>query len=166
MSENIQSISQGTYTIGNTNELTFSAGPGIKVDSPSEGVVRIGNDETVLWSGIQSGAYTFQLSESLNNFEKFRIAIGFEQGIIEYKDIAIPSGTLTALGVSISRANSAAFWSFYYPLTFNANKTTMSIEAGKGLKCNGSSIEQYYASNTQCVVYGIWGLNRISGSNA
>lgn len=29
MSENIQSISQGTYTIGSTNELTFSAGPGI-----------------------------------------------------------------------------------------------------------------------------------------
>lgn len=42
MSENIQSISQGTYTIGNTNELTFSAGPGIKIDQPSEGVVRIG----------------------------------------------------------------------------------------------------------------------------
>lgn len=44
MSENIQSISQGTYTIGNTNELTFSAGPGIKIDQPSEGVVRIGNE--------------------------------------------------------------------------------------------------------------------------
>ena len=44
MSENIQSISNGTFTLGNTNELTFSAGPGIKIDSPSEGVVRIGTE--------------------------------------------------------------------------------------------------------------------------
>lgn len=158
-------IYNGTFILGNTSATTLSAGEGIKLDTSVPGVIGIWTDETVLWSGTQTGAYTFQLSESLNNFEKFRIAIGFEQGIIEYKDISIPSGTLTALGVSVSRANSLAFWSFYYPLTFNANKTTMSIEAGKGLKCNGSSIEQYYASNTQCVVYGIWGINRISGGN-
>ena len=33
MSENIQSISQGTYTLGETNKLTFSAGPGIKKET-------------------------------------------------------------------------------------------------------------------------------------
>ena len=78
MSENIQSISQGTYTIGNTNELTFSAGPGIKVDQPSEGVVKIGNDETVLWSGtIKSDGNGFptnaSLSESIENFNYVRV---------------------------------------------------------------------------------------------
>ena len=77
MSE-IQSIANGTYTIGNTNELTFSAGPGISIDQPSEGVVRIGNDETVLWSGtIKSDGNGFptnaSLSESIENFNYVRV---------------------------------------------------------------------------------------------
>lgn len=53
MSENIQSISQGTYTIGNTNELTFSAGPGITIDQPTEGTVRIGTNNNT-WTNITS----------------------------------------------------------------------------------------------------------------
>ena len=76
MSETIQSISQGTYTIGETNKLTFSAGPGIKIDEPSAGTVRIGNDETVLWSGDRywwSDTSNLQLSESVNSFEIIRI---------------------------------------------------------------------------------------------
>ena len=44
MSENIQSISQGTYTIGQTSATNFVAGPGIKIDEPSAGTVRIGID--------------------------------------------------------------------------------------------------------------------------
>lgn len=74
MSENIQSISMGSYTLGETNKLTFSAGPGIKIDEPSAGTVRIGNDETLLydssakWTGI-----TF--SEPASNFEKIRVYV-------------------------------------------------------------------------------------------
>ena len=44
MSENIQSIANGSFVLGNTNELTFSAGPGISITQPSEGTVRIGTD--------------------------------------------------------------------------------------------------------------------------
>ena len=70
MSENIQSIANGTYTIGETNKLTFSAGPGIKIDEPSAGTVRIGNDETVLWETSNLyGESACNLSESLHNFE-------------------------------------------------------------------------------------------------
>ena len=74
MSENIQSISQGTYTIGQTSATNFQAGPGIKIDEPSAGTVRIGNDETVLWSGTYS-TDTTQLvcGESIANFEKIDI---------------------------------------------------------------------------------------------
>lgn len=62
----INSIANGTYTIGETNKLTFSAGPGIVIDEPSAGTVRIGNDETVLWSGnTNSGT----LSEPISAFE-------------------------------------------------------------------------------------------------
>lgn len=53
MSENIQSISQGTYTIGQTSATNFVAGPGITIDSPSEGIVRIGTDNNT-WINITS----------------------------------------------------------------------------------------------------------------
>lgn len=75
MSENIQSISQGTYTIGQTSATNFVAGPGIKIDEPSAGTVRIGNDETVLWSGSGT-AGEFTLNESYKNFEKIGIVNG------------------------------------------------------------------------------------------
>lgn len=78
MSE-IRSISEGTFVIGDTNGLTFEAGPGISVSQPSEGTVRIANDETVLWTGeVPSTAgqnlnYTITLSEAITNFEIIRV---------------------------------------------------------------------------------------------
>ena len=77
MSENIQSISQGTYTIGQTSATNFIAGPGISIDSPSAGTVRIGNDETVLYNDftgrpISVGSY-IDLSESPLNFAEIAI---------------------------------------------------------------------------------------------
>ena len=67
-------IYDGSFVLGNTNELTFSAGPGIKIDSPSAGTVRIGNDETVLWEdwtkNDQVAGTMYILSESWKNFER------------------------------------------------------------------------------------------------
>ena len=74
MSENIQSISMGSFVLGDTNNLTFSAGPGIKIDSPSAGTVRIGTDETVLWSGSIGTNSSATLSEPYTNFERIRVA--------------------------------------------------------------------------------------------
>lgn len=74
MSENIQSIANGTYSIGETNKLTFSAGPGIKIDEPSAGTMRIGNDETVLFessAGVNESE-GFTISEPFTNFERIR----------------------------------------------------------------------------------------------
>ena len=77
MSENIQSISQGTYTIGQTSATNFVAGPGIKIDEPSAGTVRIGNDETVLWSGTGNAPTTaaMTLSEDPAHFAKIDVYI-------------------------------------------------------------------------------------------
>ena len=72
MSENIQSISQGTYTIGQTSATNFIAGNGIKIDEPSAGTVRIGNDETVLWEGSANKAIT---TEDPNNFAQLRVCV-------------------------------------------------------------------------------------------
>lgn len=74
MSENIQSISQGTFTIGNTSATNFKAGPGITIDSPSTGTVRIGNDETVLFAGnITATNSTGALSEPPSAFNDLRV---------------------------------------------------------------------------------------------
>lgn len=74
--EEINSIANGTYTIGNTNELTFQAGPGITIDSPSAGTVRIGNDETVLWTQPRtstSSITAFTTTEKPSNFDRIRM---------------------------------------------------------------------------------------------
>lgn len=76
MSE-LQSISNGTYMIGETSDLNFEAGPGISITHPSEGTVRISNDETVLWSGAVTGsAFSVTLSEDCQNFEKLQFIGG------------------------------------------------------------------------------------------
>ena len=73
MSE-INSIANGTFTLGQTSATNFQAGPGIKIDSPSEGTVRIGNDETVLYSGAYSTSITsVTLSEEITHFEKIEV---------------------------------------------------------------------------------------------
>ena len=75
MSENIQSIANGSFVLGQTSATTFVAGNGIKIDEPSAGTVRIGTDETVLFfagndsSGYQSG----NLTESIKNFETIKV---------------------------------------------------------------------------------------------
>ena len=74
MSE-INSIANGTYTIGQTSATNFVAGPGVKIDEPSAGTVRIGNDETVLWENTNKSftkdlQWPQTLSEPITNFEK------------------------------------------------------------------------------------------------
>lgn len=54
MSE-INSIANGTFTIGQTSATNFVAGNGIKIDEPSAGTVRIGTDEK-LYRGYTSFA--------------------------------------------------------------------------------------------------------------
>ena len=79
MSE-INSIANGTYIIGQTSATNFQAGPGIKIDSPSAGTVRIGMDETVLYYNPTNHNVTndaeFVMSESIWNFE--RVIITFD----------------------------------------------------------------------------------------
>lgn len=72
MSE-INSIANGTYVIGETSATNFIGGTGIKVDQPSEGTVRIANDETVLWSGNLNIGSTATLSETVKNFGLFGV---------------------------------------------------------------------------------------------
>ena len=70
----IQSIANGTFTIGQSSALTFEAGQGIQISEPSEGTVRIGTDETVLYDNPTNHNVAttaeFVMNESLWNFHR------------------------------------------------------------------------------------------------
>ena len=73
MSE-INSIANGTFTIGQNSALNFEAGPGIQISEPTAGTVRIGTDETVLWSGAyNTSTKSIIFSEPVTNFESVKI---------------------------------------------------------------------------------------------
>lgn len=76
----MNTIYDNTFVLGSTSALNFEAGPGIKIDEPSAGTVRIGTDETVLWESntAWSGGNTnmkanFTLSEQVSAFDKVDI---------------------------------------------------------------------------------------------
>ena len=72
----MSSIWDNTYTLGNTSATTLSAGPGIKIDDSTPGVIKVSNDETVLYSGDVSSKEpqdSISLTEEATNFEKLDI---------------------------------------------------------------------------------------------
>lgn len=69
----MNTIYDNTFVLGQTSATNFIAGNGITIDSPSAGTVRIGNDETVLWSGTCSSGQSLTASESVSAFDYYRI---------------------------------------------------------------------------------------------
>ena len=67
----MNTIYDNTFVLGQTSATNFVAGPGITIDEPSAGTVRIGTDETVLYSGAYTSA--FSVSEPITNFNNIRI---------------------------------------------------------------------------------------------
>ena len=170
MSENIQSISQGTFTIGQTSATTYQAGPGISITQPSEGTVRISNDETVLFETNLDGMTTaFTLSEPLTAFEKVR----FE--IIGYTHVYAENTHQTP------SANDEEITTYftYYCKSSDVNPLQMvmgSYSSNDGLNYGITRSKFLYMNNDGTTWYGnttdgphiqkIIGINRISGGNA
>ena len=170
MSENIQSISQGTYTIGSTSATNFIAGPGIKIDEPSAGTVRIGNDETVLWSGSIGTNSSATLSEPYTNFERIRVA-GFCGATVasnEGYSVDISAQSLHELTLGSMTMNSTAESDGLYniiefmPCLFSGN--TVTTKNGRFLGYWGAKWQ--YQTNNNFALKRVIGINRISGSNA
>lgn len=167
---NLRSISEGSFVLGDTNGLTFEAGSGIKISEPSEGTVRIANDETVLFSGTASGQNTIQLSESLLNFERVKIWMRSNAdasnpvSIVEYPTSQITDTLVIFLTDRFSTVWLWITWRYDYSITNSGTTLTETSNAYGGLKTNntwssGSNV------NDQ-VVYKVVGINRISGGNA
>ena len=170
MSE-INSIANGTFTIGQTSATNFQAGPGISITQPSEGTVRIGNDETVLWSGTGKIS-TFTLSEKLSNFEKFRFVMeGYntpQLGMCEYYSPADGSNISYCYAnfVANSDGNPLQLWAGRFSSTDNL---TYNLVDWKWMCMPGNSNAWSNAWNDNVrkpMIKQIIGINRISGSNA
>lgn len=184
MSENIQSISQGTYTIGQTSATNFVAGPGIKIDEPSAGTVRIGNDETVLWeyTGTSRGATgTYNLSESWKNFEKIRITEGcvyggsrpgaedhlFDTKIAnEYKNMTIFNTDMVSANFNSTGTEKYFSWYAYNFSADNSITLTPGIVWFVTYNSTNKALTGRMGVESSRGTYKIVGINRISGSNA
>ena len=161
MSE-IRSISEGTFVIGDTNGLTFEAGPGITVSQPSEGTFRIANDETVLWedNNYTYGRTSVTLSESFRNFERIRI-ISNKGDAIEFT----PSNYANYNHQPLFHFGNAymiiCYWDFSTDTTY-AGSTGNMVDLSNMSSFTLNSSAQY-GRWTQPVK--IIGINRISGGN-
>lgn len=177
MSENIQSISMGTYTIGQTSATNFVAGNGIKIDQPSAGTVRIGNDETVLWSGasaVNNRGTTLNLSESVYNFERIQVWDDWLNNsptkITEFSTSGQLGGTtFERFGTWHASVDGYQFESnpsFYigmnvYSVQNNGNQIRTERNFIAQIK-NATTIS--ITERNSSVVYKIVGINRISGN--
>ena len=169
MSE-INSIANGTYTIGQTSATNFVAGPGIKIDSPSAGTMRIGNDETVLWSGTAfnpGGSNkpmngTAYLSESIFNFDQIRLDFTasnytFNESILLTNPIK--TGGNCYFNVKKEQNNSSVYMGTKYGFT---NDTTLTGFCSYGNTQNVNAMTGGYWGYGGVVR--IIGINRISGN--
>lgn len=163
MSENIQSIANGSFVLGNTSATTYQAGPGISITQPSEGTVRISNDETVLYSGT-AGTSAVTLNEPMNNFERIKLVHN-----TQVEEIYGPVNT-----------DALRYWHFYgspsqgvYKIAMVncaiTNYTQITNVSAKTLLYNVTgtatayTLNDTYALNT---IKKVIGINRISGGNA
>ena len=170
MSENIQSISQGTYTIGQTSATNFVAGPGIKIDEPSAGTVRIGNDETVLFEATNGHSMdtSIELSENLDNFDSIKLYYtcwgGASPRVLEFfynKGNSNYDTYFSNLEQFSTNGLKVINWQFS-PLK-STNKKTLTLSYFAYFE--GSFAETNLAKSN-FKVYKVIGINRISGSNA
>ena len=165
MSENIQSISQGTYTIGQTSATNFIAGPGIKIDEPSAGTVRIGNDETVLWElpTIGGTSTSATLSEDLTNFEKIEVwwAQQSQRTTVQY----YYTKNLSQLFCVHGKYTAGQAGPHLFVAAWSISGTTASKAFCKYKAPDQWNNNNWTDANELCPCK-IIGINRISGSNA
>jgi len=174
MSE-INSIANGTFTIGQTSATNFSAGPGIKIDEPSAGTVRIGNDETVLYnssaliSSDQAFGTTFKVSEPVINFERFKIYYTRfpwtgecpSQQIQEF-DSTVPVNVIVLHTTFATSTATNPSWYVCTETITDISGTTWKLNSCiQSELLNGNSNADYIYLKP----YKIVGINRISGGN-
>lgn len=169
MSE-INSIANGTFAIGQTSATNFIAGPGIKIDSPSAGTVRIGNDETVLFEDTNGHGMdnSIELSENVDNFDSIKLyynCLGgasprvleffYDKGNSNYVTIISNLEQFSTGGLKVIN------WRFNSLDSTNKRTLTLNYFAYFEGSFNETNLKK-----SDFKVYKVIGCNRISGSNA
>lgn len=166
----MNTIYDNTFTIGQTSAINFEAGPGITVTEPTAGTVRIGNDETVLWSGtpVKLSSETV-LTEPMTNFTRidFYFAGFTTTGTQNDK---VDNITPTKKVAFIHGAGDANVW--YQWAHLSASNDYSKIIFDKGKSINFGSVTTTTWSNPSISTgipdtfncYKIVGINRIGGN--
>ena len=167
----MNTIYDGTFVLGNTSATNFVGGPGITVDSPSEGTVRISNDETVLYETNtvtnNTAGQVFQLSESVLHFERIRLTLDNME--FHGRPCTQEYSVLSSSSVFITPDQNGST-----PPTLNIPYAQYSINSDGNLVCDrrgllyGSigSPQHTNGNNRGYCLMKVIGINRISGSNA
>lgn len=168
----MNTIYDGTFTIGQTSATNFVAGPGIKIDEPSAGTVRIDTDETVLYSGTRGVSGT--LLDNPFNYDRIRfyLDLGHQNETPGRSDPSFeyPMRGTTAnnrINLFYAKGNDNAWFSI---LQLNITPTSFSAVRSKSINMNSytSTTNTFTASNNSTedlqAVVKIVGINRIGGN--
>jgi len=167
----MNTIYDGTFVLGNTSATTYQAGNGISITQPSEGTVRISNDETVLWSGYTTTTGAIQLNESVRNFETVECYGDAGNG---WSDHARPqiygkaelgyhnSGAAIFTLMGMTRVSNGTVQIRCMPIDLNQTTATLN----QAFQLNISTAAAITRENTTAALTRIIGINRISGGNA
>lgn len=155
-----------TWTGGGTARpvLPISAGPGVKMDVVND-VLVFSNDETVLWTGTRyfTNSGTWQLSESINNFEYCLVALhGYNTGQRTSTLLSVDNGRVDGnlLVINWGISNDVARFNM---CTFVINGTSASITYNRQVSLNfNSTITTANAGNAN--IYKIIGINRTASN--
>ena len=155
-------IYDGTFILGNTSATQISAQPGIKIDTSVPGVIGIGTDETVLWTGANNST-SFTLSEPIYNFDCIELVNEKNTNSCRIK----VDGTVSA-GFNYNRLwlePDNRIMERFYAVTSNDGKT-FGVRYVRGIDISTANAYSYgggtnwYLENTKIV-----GIGRISGGN-
>ena len=169
----MNTIYDGSFVLGQTSATNFIAGPGISIDSPSAGTVRIGKDETVLYDNPTNNNVAttaeFVMNESLWNFHR---------AFIEFDNMEF---TGQPLNMEIDLDVSTTDTKYYTPMrngntfpTLNIPFANFYINSVGNIKYTNRGLLYDTWSHVSITtgdyrgyrVRKVIGINRISGSNA
>ena len=152
-------IYNGTFTLGNTSATQIVAGPGVKVDDSVPGTIRIGTDETVLWSG--NGAVSATLSEPMTNFNRLKIRLGCLNGSDGTQYVEVPAVPSAIKNLTYNAGGGSNFYFVGLYCSADENSITITKEAAL-LKAFGSTAYGGQAEVTgyKPALHEVIGINR------
>ena len=158
-------IYNGTFVLGNTSATQIVAGEGIKIDTTEPGVIKVSNDETVLYSGNIQYNGTAALNEPAINFDRIRIYWAGENGdkSISVNEAQVLSGIdMLAIGGLYKRYTSNNKWNFDgFSLSGNTDWSQIKMDATYRYNVTGNSIIDYGLNGSSfAYIKEIVGINR------